>query len=67
MHYMRYTKWNANVANILSACNFMMVFGSNDLGGDLSQSDSLLKHALIEVPGIHWHSLDNKDVEKCSG
>ena len=30
----------------------MMVFGSNDLGGEFSQSDSLLTHALVGVPGI---------------
>ena len=42
----------------------MMVFGSNDLGGELSQSDSLLMHALVGIPGIPWHTLDNKDVEK---
>ena len=29
-----------------------MVFGSNDLGGEFSQSDSLLTHALVGVPGI---------------
>ena len=45
----------------------MMIFGSNDLGGELSQSDSLLTHALVGIPGIPWHTLDNKDVEKCSG
>ena len=45
----------------------MMVFGSNDLGGELSQSDSLLTHALVGIPGIPWHTLNNKDVEKCSG
>ena len=32
----------------------MMVFGSNDLVGELSKSDSLLSHALIEIPGIPW-------------
>ena len=30
----------------------MMVFGSNDLGGEFSQSDSLLTHALVGIPGI---------------
>ena len=30
----------------------MMVFGSNDLGGELSQSDSLLTHALVGFPGF---------------
>ena len=30
----------------------MMVFGSNDLGGEFSQSDSLLSHALVGIPGI---------------
>ena len=30
----------------------MMVFGSNDLGGEFSQSDSLLTHALVGIPGF---------------
>ena len=30
----------------------MMVFGSNDLGGEFSQSDSLLTHAIVGIPGI---------------
>ena len=30
----------------------MMVFGSNDLGGEFSQSDSLLSHALVGITGI---------------
>ena len=30
----------------------MMVFGSNDLGGEFSQSDSLLSHALVGIAGI---------------
>ena len=30
----------------------MIVFGSNDLGGEFSQSDSLLTHALVGIPGI---------------
>ena len=30
----------------------MMVFGSNDLGGEFSQSDSLLSHAHVGIPGI---------------
>ena len=30
----------------------MMVFGSNDLGGEFSQSDSLLTHALVGIHGI---------------
>ena len=33
----------------------MMVFGSNDLGGEFSQSDSLLTHALVGIPGITGH------------
>ena len=45
----------------------VMVFGSNDLGGKLSQSDSLLTHALVGIPGIPWFTMDNKGVEKCSG
>ena len=43
---------NANIANICGACNSKMVFGSNDLGGEFSQSDSLLTHALVGIPGI---------------
>ena len=30
----------------------MMVLGSNDLGGELSQSDSLRTHALVGIPGF---------------
>ena len=30
----------------------MMVFGSNDLGGEFSQSESLLTHALVGFPGF---------------
>ena len=45
----------------------MMVFGSNDLGGELSQSDTLVTHALIEIPGIPWHTMEIKDVENYSG
>ena len=30
----------------------MMVFGSNDLGGEFSKSDSLLTHALVGIPGF---------------
>ena len=30
----------------------MMVFGSNDLRGEVSQSDSLLTHALVGIPGF---------------
>ena len=30
----------------------MMVFGSNDLGGEFSLSDSLLTHAIVGIPGI---------------
>ena len=40
-----------------------MVFGSNDQGGELSQSDRLLMHAYTEVPAIHWHTVDNKGVK----
>ena len=29
----------------------MMVFGSYDLGGEFSQSDSLLTHAIVGIPG----------------
>ena len=32
----------------------LMVYLGNDLGGGLSQSDSLLTHALIGIPGIPW-------------
>ena len=30
----------------------MMVFGSNDLGEEFSQSDNLLTHAIVGIPGI---------------
>ena len=40
----------------------MMVFGSNDLGWELYQSDSLLMHAIVGIPGIPWRTLDNKNV-----
>ena len=60
---MLYTNSNANVANICNACNF----NDGDLVGNLSQSDSLLTHALVGITGIPLHTLDNKDVEKCSG
>ena len=55
-----------NVANICNACS------SNDgfreqrrLGGELSQSDSLLTHVLVGISGIPWQTLDNKNVENC--
>ena len=30
----------------------MMVFGSNNLGGEFSQLDSLITHALVGIPGF---------------
>ena len=48
----------------------MMVFGSNDLGGEFSQSDSLLTHALVGIPGntgTPWISRMSKTILiKCS-
>ena len=43
-----------NVANILMHVIPLMVYWGNYLGGGLSQSDSLLTHALIGIPGIPW-------------
>ena len=43
----------------------MMVFGSNDLGGEFSQSDSLLTHALVGIPGFtgtHWITRMSKNI-----
>ena len=48
----------------------MMVFGSNDLRGEFSQSDSLLTHALVGDPGITgtpWITRMSKNILiKCS-
>ena len=41
----------------------LMVFGSNDQGGELSQSDRLLTYAFTKVPAIHWHIVSNKGVK----
>ena len=43
----------------------MMVFGSNDLGGEFSQSDSLLTHALVGAPcitGTPWITRMSKNI-----
>ena len=48
----------------------MMVVGSNDLGGEFSQLDSLLTHALVGIPGITgtpWITRMSKNILiKCS-
>ena len=43
----------------------MLVFGSNDLGGELSKSYSLLTHALVGIPGFtgtHWITRMSKNI-----
>ena len=55
-HYTFFVAYRAVVAAMVP----LVAFGSNDLGGEFSQSDSLLTHVLGEIivaePCICWES-----------
>ena len=57
--YFQYTLF-VDYGAMVSAVVSLMVFGNNDLGGELTQSDSLLTHVLGEIivvrPCICWES-----------